>query len=122
MKKSNLYIYLARLDRKGMKVVAAFPSAQKVHPTRVNDISSLNLSPELSGKISKEAYENRMSHEVYAESAESFNDLKASLERRGYSSLPTQQFTGYTNYSSVNDKVLVTKSSTMLRRNSDVRG
>jgi hypothetical protein len=121
MMKNNLYIYLARLDRKGIKVVSAFPFPQKVHPTRVKDISSLNLSPEMSMKISKEYYENRMSHELYAESADSFNDLKASLEKRGYSSLPMQQFTGYTNSSSVNDKALVTKSSTMLRRNSDVR-
>ena len=121
MGKNNLYIYLARLDKKGIKVISAFPFAKKAHPTRVSSIVELNLSPELSGRISKEAYDNRMSHELYAESAESFNELKASLEKRGYSSLPMQQFTGYINSASVNAKALVTQSSTMLRRSSDVR-
>jgi hypothetical protein len=118
---SSLYVYLARLDKKGMKVISAFPFGQKVYATKVSDIEKLNLNPELSLKIAKEAYENRMMYELYLESADSFEDLKASLSKRGYSRLPVSQFTGFESPTYVNKHALVTKSSTMLRRNSDIR-
>lgn len=118
---SSLYVYLARLDKKGMKVISAFPFGQKVYATKVSDIDKLNLNPELSEKIAKEVYENRMMYELYLESADSFEDLKASLRKRGYSSLPMSQFTGFESPTSINKNALVMRSSTMLRRNSDAK-
>jgi hypothetical protein len=118
---SSLYVYLARLDKKGMKVIGSIPFGQKVYATKVSDIEKLNLKPELSAKIAKEAYENRMMYELYLESADSFEDLKGSLRKRGYSSLPMSQFTGFESATSVNKNALVTISSTMLRRNSDTK-
>lgn len=116
MEKNKLYIYLAKLDRKGMEVIAAIPHRTKVYPTRVKDISSLGLNPEVANFIHSKAAAKRMTHEVFCESASSYEGLKDSLKERGYKNLPTHQFTGYSKPSSVNDSALVTKDSTMLRR------
>jgi hypothetical protein len=116
VKKNRLYIYLARLDRKGIEVVAGFPYGKKVYPTRVRDVASLGMSPTAAHKVSAALAEKRMTHELYAESAGSFEELKKSLRERGYSSLPMQQFTGYTKPTTVDDRSLVTKSSTMVQR------
>lgn len=118
---NNLFIYLARLDKKGIKVLTAFDHAQKVYATRVSNVESLGMSPRVSSMISKEAFDNRMQYELYAESADSFESLRSSLKSRGYSHLPMQQFTGYTLPTTVNNKNLITNKSTMLRRNSDVK-
>ena len=119
--KNSIYIYLARLDKKGIKVLSGFDYSKKVYPTRVRDLTSLNLNPEIAGKITKEAHEKRMEYELYVESASSFNELKLSLQKRGYSNLPLQQFAGYTHPTSINEKALVTKSSTMLKRKSEIK-
>jgi hypothetical protein len=119
--KNNLYIYLARLDKKGIKVLSAFQYASKVYPTRVTDLVALGLSGEVLSKVSFEQKENRMTHELYVESAPSFDQLKKSLAARGYSHLPIQQFSGHTAPSSVNKSALVTSESSMLRRASDVK-
>jgi hypothetical protein len=118
---SSIYIYLARLDKKGIKVLSGFEYGKKVYPTRVRDITSLNLNPEILSKISKEAHENRMEYELYIESATSFNELRENLQKRGYSNLPLQQFAGYVPPTSINEKALVTKSSTMFQRKSNVK-
>lgn len=121
MSKNNLYIYLARLDKKGIKVLAAFPYASKAYPTRVTDIASLGLSGEVLSRVSFESRENRMTHELYAESSSSFNQLKKSLSARGYSHLPIQQFSAHLGSSSINGAALTTSESTMLRRSSDIK-
>lgn len=118
---NNLYIYLARLDKKGIKVLTAFEYSKKVYPTRITDLDSLGMNNQMHAKISKEAFDNRMQYELYAESADSFEKLKSSLRTRGYSHLPLNQFTGYVNSTSINNKSLITTDSTMLRRNSDLR-
>lgn len=118
MTQNSLYLYLARRDKKGIKVLSAFSFEGKAYPTRVQDINKLGLNPKIAGQVAKDAYENRMAYELFVESAESFDDLKNSLSKRGYSHLPLQQFTGYTNFTGIDKKALVTKKSTMLRRNS----
>lgn len=115
-KKNKLYIYLARLDKKGMEVLAGFPYGKKVYATRIKDVSSLGMEPSSAHKISSSAHEKRMTHEIYAETAASFEDLKASLRERGYSNLPMGQFAGYTRPTRVDDRSLVTKDSTMVQR------
>lgn len=119
--KNSLYIYLARLDKKGIKVLTAFEYAQKVYPTKINDVMELNLNTQISNSISKQAYDNRMQYSLYAESATTFNDLKTSLKNRGYTNLPLQQFAGYVSSTSINEKALVTNSSTMLKKKSEIK-
>jgi hypothetical protein len=92
-----------------------------VYPTRVTNINNLNLNKQILDKVSSEFFENRMKYDLWIETAESFNELKNSLEKRGYSQLPMQQFTGYVPPTTINDKELITKKNTMTRRNSDIR-
>ena len=118
---NSLYLYLARRDKKGIKVVSGFGFKGKAYAARVEDISRLGLNPHMSATVAREAYENRMEYELFVESAESFDDLRISLQNRGYSNLPLQQFTGYVGPTNINKNALVTTKSTMLRRNSDIR-
>lgn len=118
MKRNELFIYLARLDRKGIKVLANFVYSQKVHPTRVQDIKNLVVGQNLPQTIYQQIHENRMNYELYVESAESFQELKKSLSNRGYSHLPIQQFAGRTESITINEKSLVTDESTMIRKGS----
>ena len=115
-KKNKLYIYLARLDKKGIEVVAGFSHSDKVYATRIRDASLLGMEPSVERKIAAAASEKKMTHELYAETALSFEDLKASLRKRGYSNLPMGQFAGYTKPTKVDKRFLETKSSTMLQR------
>lgn len=116
MAKNKLYLYLARLDRRGIEVVAAFPYPNKVYQTRVKDVPSLCLPPDLASSVSKAASDNRMTHELYAESSESMESLKDALRKRGYSNLPTHQFNGNSRAARVNEAALVTKDSVMVQR------
>lgn len=119
---NTLYIYLARLDKKGMQVVAAFGYGQKVYPTRVKDLNALGLDRGVLSRVVADYNQNKMTHELFAESAESFEKLKRSLSERGYTNLPMHQFTGHTPPSRVNESALVTSRSAMLRRASNSRG
>lgn len=122
MKKNNLYLYLARLDKKGIKVLTSFIYDKKVFPTRVKDVRDLNMKPGVHAMISKEIHDNRMRYELFAETAESFAELKNSLRKRGYTELPLGQFTGYTDPTSINSLALVTENSSMTRRATQLRG
>jgi len=121
VKNNYLYVYLARLDKKGIKVLTSFQYNKKIYPTKIENINDLNLNPKIANDLSKQVYDNRMNYILYFETAESFNDLRSALQKRGYSNLPSQQFTGYTQPTLVNEKALITKSSTMFRKQSDAR-
>lgn len=118
---TSLYVYLASMRKEGIKVLAAFPYAKKVYPTRINDIKTLNLAPDMERKVSSESHENRMNYELYVETADTFNSLKEALEKRGYSRLPLGQFAGHTSSGRINHKALVTKEKTMLRKKSSFK-
>lgn len=72
-------------------------------------------------KVQEELFKNRMEYELWIESAGSFNELKESLSKRGYTNLPFQQFATYSKPTVLNDRKLITKKNTMTRRNSDIR-
>lgn len=116
MEKNKLYIYLARLDRKGIEVVSVSPYRDKVYPTRVKDAAVFGLSPEVTSIVQSKAKDNRMTHEVYIESAKSYEDLKGSLSARGYKNIPRYAAAFCTRPTPVNRAALVTKDSTMLKR------
>lgn len=115
MAKSNLYIYLARLDKKGMEVIASISNSETVYPTKIKDIKALCLPPNLEAMITNRTQNNKMTHELYAESSESLFALQKSLSKRGYSHLPTHQFSRVIELANINKSTLVTKSNTMLR-------
>jgi hypothetical protein len=116
MGKNKLYVYLARLDRHGIEIVAGFPYQRTVYPTRATNIEALGMPPDIASKIKSKAYEKRMTHELYLESASSYESLKKSLRDRGYKNLPLHQFSTLAKPIKIDDSALVTKKSTMIRR------
>ena len=117
----NLYIYMAKLNKEGIKVISSFPFVHKVHPTKVGDIRSLNLTPEMTQKVTKEFKENKMHYDLYVETAENFESLKKALAKRGYSHLPIGQFTEYSSQGRLNKNAVMTNDKTMLRSRSTKR-
>jgi hypothetical protein len=123
MKKNEMYIYLARRDKTSVRFIGGFSYASKVYPTRISpeNIASLNMSPQASSMIAEEVSKNKMEYELYMETASSFEELKLSLSRRGYSHLPSHHFSSNINSGNIDPRMLVTKNSTMMRRSSNVR-
>ena len=89
--KKKLYLYLARRDKKGLKVISIFPHPEGTDflPTRVQDIKNLNLPSTIEPNIAKAVNDNRMMWEPWIQSASSYADLRTSLKARGYRNLPT---------------------------------
>jgi hypothetical protein len=86
MASEKLYLYMARRDKSGMRVLAILQGAAKT--SRIHDLSTLNLPQNMHEAISQEVDANRLLWEVWIEPAESFNKLKEALHKRGFKSLP----------------------------------
>lgn len=84
----RLYLYLARRDKTGVKVLSVFPNSAETPPLRVGDVKDLNLPPNVEAQVAQAAYDDRMLWEAWIESADDYEDLKRSLRERGYSRLP----------------------------------
>jgi hypothetical protein len=88
MNQGNLYLYLARRDKKGIKIISIFPGNGDYPYTRLTDIKTMNLSSKLTGNISNTIYTNRMLWEPWVEGADDYKTLRESLRKRGYSNIP----------------------------------
>ena len=120
MKKQSteLYLYLARRDKKGIRILAKF-QGQKQLPTNIDDFSSLQLPVAMHKQLTQTAYDSRMMWESKIESAESFQDLRAKLKARGYTGVPINpqpEFMAGVQSHVVNTSQLPQKT-TMLRKN-----
>jgi len=82
------FLYLARRDKKGFKLLSVFNSEKKVGPARASSISDLSLPKNLEAQIQQSIDKDDMFWEPWLETANSFNDLKKSLQNRGYTNLP----------------------------------
>lgn len=122
-RRNEMYVYLARRDKKGVKILASFDHQATVHPTRVDlgDIPGLGMDPGMNSLVAREAFDNRMHYELYLETAESFDGLRSSLAGRGYSRVPSHKISPAINRGMINGKLLVTERSTMMKRGSKVR-
>lgn len=122
-KRNEMYVYLARRDRKGVKILASFDHSSTVHPTKVDlkDISGLGMDPGVNSVVAKEAFDNRMHYELYLETADSFEGLRSSLAGRGYSRIPSHKISPVINRGALNGRLLVTDRATMIKRGSRVR-
>ena len=78
MESTRVYLYLARRDKKGMKVLATF-NGPSYPATRVTDVASLSMSPELERKVSRTIHEDRMMWEPWIEGVRSYDELRQSL-------------------------------------------
>ena len=57
----KIYLYLARRDKKGIRVLSVISGNDYFPPTRVNNIEELNLPSKMESIISKEILENKLS-------------------------------------------------------------
>ena len=80
---SKLYLYLARRDKRAIKILTTF-RGHAVPPTRVQDIRQLGLPREMANKLNQIIQDDRLLWEPWVESAESFDQLRTSLSNRGY--------------------------------------
>lgn len=119
----NLYLYLARRDKKGIKILSMFDASKRqvIPATRIIDIKTLNLSSGLEASLSHTIYENRMLWEVWLESANDYEQLKQMLRQRGYTDIPIHSAPLHLAVNSSNkmtalDTKRVTPTKTMLRK------
>lgn len=119
--KNQVFIYLARRDKKGIKTLFNFLYKTKIYPTKINNIENLQFNNEIKNSLYVEVDRNKSLYELYVESANSFNDLKKSLRQRGYKNLPLQQINMklLDVNQNINENFVVTKNATMLRKKSD---
>jgi hypothetical protein len=80
------YLYLAKRNKKGTKLIARFNTSKEV-ASRIENIAILNLPSELENKIKKIVEQNKMSWELWVETANSYELLKESLRKRGYTDI-----------------------------------
>jgi len=117
-----MYVYLARRDKKGIKIISSFTHKTQCYPTKINikELSKTLLPYGIQEQIAIEFQKNNLIYEIYMESASSADELKKSLISRGYKNIPLQQISlSLNNNPQINENVLVTKNSTMLRKHSD---
>lgn len=87
---SKIYLYLARRDKKGIRVLTTFSShEQSCICTRLNNIKSLKLNTSLERELEEVIHANRMMWEPWVSCASSFEELKSILKNRGYSEIPS---------------------------------
>jgi hypothetical protein len=84
----SLYLYLARRDKKGIRVLAIL-NGKHGSATRVTNLKLLQLPNDLERDLEEDIQANRMLWEPWIEPASSYNDLKKRLASRGYTEFPT---------------------------------
>lgn len=84
---SILWIYLARRDKTGIKMVSKF-MGKNIMPSRIESIEELHLPPSYTDHIKSLIYENRMLYEPWIESANDYSTLAQNLKLRGYTNVP----------------------------------
>ena len=112
----RIYLYLARRDKSGIKILAILQGTMKTG--RVDDIDNLNLPVEIESVIKKCCYDNRMLWEPWIEPADNFSQLKNNLRSRGYSGIPMggQPIAVYLPGQTF-DSSSIQKKQTMIRKN-----
>jgi len=120
--KNQIFIYLARRDKKGIKLITNFPNTTFCYPTKINyeKLLNLNLSKNILNFTKTEFEKNKLLYELYIESATSPIEFRSSLIKRGFKNIPLQLINLRINEKSkINEDVLITKKSTMIRKKSD---
>lgn len=87
MKAIKLWLYLARRDLKGIRILTIFLGKTQP-PVRVTDLSILQMPITWQNTIEKIIFDNRMMWEPWIESAETYDELRSKLKKRGYTEVP----------------------------------
>lgn len=118
---SNLYLYLARRDKTGIRIVAKLIGL-KQSPVRLDSagLLSLQLPPTWYNQFNQTIYDNRMLWEPWIQSVDTFENFRAELKKRGYSNIPTSsqpEFTMSTIQSMTANVSYLPNQKTMIRKN-----
>lgn len=119
MATSNLYLYLARRDKVGIRILAKFQGRNQL-AVRLEDISGLQLPDNWQAKLTQIIYDARMMWEPWIESAEDFDELRQKFKIRGYSQIPVTGQPEFTISSIQTPTINVSnlpKKTTMIRKN-----
>jgi len=87
MTQTNLWLYLARRDSKGIRILTVM-RGRPLTTTRIDDISILQLPQSWEVEIDQIISDERMMWEPFIESSEDYTTLKTTLKKRGYTNLP----------------------------------
>ncbi len=91
---AKIYLYLARRDRKGLKIVSVL-DGPNTPAIRLQDVKLLNLPQNMEGEVGRIIYDNRMYWEAWLESADSYEELKKAARNRGYRGVPSHSNSMY---------------------------
>jgi len=86
----DTYVYLAKRDKRGIKILTIFQSQNHI-PERANNLSEIPMEINVLQKIQQIVYDNRLNWEPWIESAGTYDQLKAKLKKRGYTGIPMSQ-------------------------------
>lgn len=117
---TNLYLYLARRDNAGIRIIAKLTGREQL-PVRLDDagLLSLQLPTTWHTQFSQIIYDNRMMWEPWIQSVTSFNDFRAALKKRGYTNIPISsqpEFTASTVKSTAVNVSYLPNQKTMIRK------
>lgn len=83
----DTYIYLAKRDKRGIRLITHFKSQTHI-PERYSSFFKIPFDLNVLNRIEQIIYNNRLEWEPWIESANNYDDLKTKLIKRGYSGLP----------------------------------
>ena len=83
----RLYLYLASRSKSGIKIVTVLQGPETVNAD-LESLEDLNLPPTWQHKIQQIIHDNRMLYHPRIESASNYQELKKSLEYRGFKNVP----------------------------------
>ena len=116
----NLYLYLTRRDKTSFKLLSIFSTTKIFSPTRIVDITKMGLPASVEAAIASSVRTDRMLWEPWIESANSYNDLKKSLESRDFRGIPSYSIPQHMPNPGVNEvptlKAPIDSRTTMLRK------
>lgn len=87
IKTTDLYLYLGRRDKGGIRILSKFQGRPQM-AVRIEDLGPLQLPTGWKGQLEQIIFDSRMLWEPWIESADSFDNFRASLKIRGYSNIP----------------------------------
>jgi hypothetical protein len=84
---TDLYLYLGRRDKKGVRILAKLRSRPQI-AVRLDNLEDLQLPTIWETQIEQIIYDARMLWEPWMESANTFDELRSNLKVRGYTNIP----------------------------------
>lgn len=116
-KPTKLWLYLARRDSQGIRILTVF-AGQQQPPTRLANLKTLQIPSEYQAELERTIRDDRMMWEPWIESADSYELLRAKLKKRGYANTPSngQPEIMYKDTTHTASTSALPKARTMLRR------